>query len=701
MTQPRCNLLLCNCNRTMPLDAKRIASALGIEDAPDVSSELCRRQLPRFQNAVKTGEDTLVACTQEAPLFGELHDESKATGEIRFVNIRETAGWSAEAGDATPKIAALLALADLPDAEPVPVVQYASAGQLLVIGPAAAALDWAERLSGELSVSVLVTSGGPGAELPADRRYPVYSGADVKVRGYLGAFDVTWRQANPIDLDVCTRCGACARVCPEGAIDDTFQIDLDRCTSHRSCQSACGPIGAIDFARQSTEREDRYDLVLDLSAEPLLRQSQPPQGYVAPGRDPLEQAIAAAALARLVGEFEKPRYYAYNERICAHSRSEIVGCTKCVDVCSTAAISADTANNRVVVDSHLCMGCGACASVCPTGAMTYAYPRVGDLGARLRAMLGVYRAAGGRNPTLLFHNTTDGRKLVTRLGARGRGLPAHVIPLEVQHVASLGPDVMLGAMALGAAQVAVLYAGSEAPEYSHALGAETALANAIVEGLGYEGSRFSLIESDDVKTFESAIWALPRHVAPPAATFNLTHEKRRTLDAAIDHLAKHARPMTVIPLQAGAPFGTLEVNRQSCTLCMACVGACPANALVDAKDAPQLKFVERNCVQCGLCAKTCPEDAIALQPRLLVGPEARNAVVLNEAEPFCCVRCAKPFGTRQMVDGMLARLTGHAMFGTPEALKRLQMCADCRVLDMMAAQDSASIFEFPAVAAKE
>jgi hypothetical protein len=41
------------------------------------------------------------------------------------------------------------------------------------------------------------------------------------------------------------------------------------------------------------------------------------------------------------------------------------------------------------------------------------------------------------------------------------------------------------------------------------------------------------------------------------------------------------------------------------------------------------------------------------------------------------------------------------MFGTPESLRRLQMCADCRVLDMMAAQESASIFEYPSAGAKE
>ena len=100
-----------------------------------------------------------------------------------------------------------------------------------------------------------------------------------------------------------------------------------------------------------------------------------------------------------------------------------------------------------------------------------------------------------------------------------------------------------------------------------------------------------------------------------------------------------------------------------------------------------LRFIERNCVQCGLCAETCPEDAIALVPRLLLAAQAKQAVVLNEAEPFNCVRCGKPFGTRQMVDNMLGKLGGHSMFAGGGALRRLQMCADCRVVDMMENKD--------------
>jgi ferredoxin len=104
--------------------------------------------------------------------------------------------------------------------------------------------------------------------------------------------------------------------------------------------------------------------------------------------------------------------------------------------------------------------------------------------------------------------------------------------------------------------------------------------------------------------------------------------------------------------------------------------------------------VERNCIQCGLCANTCPEDAISLQPRLLLTAEAKAPAVVNEAEPFECIRCGKPFGSRRMVDNMLAKLGQHSMFSAEGALERLQMCSECRVVDMVNSTEEASIFDY-------
>ena len=147
--------------------------------------------------------------------------------------------------------------------------------------------------------------------------------------------------------------------------------------------------------------------------------------------------------------------------------------------------------------------------------------------------------------------------------------------------------------------------------------------------------------------------------------------------------APQARDEIALPA-AGSPYGTLRVDGSKCTLCLSCVSACPEAALADNPDKPQLKFIEKNCVQCGLCASTCPEDAITLQPRLWLadsGKARKQTRVINEMEPYRCVRCAKPFGTLLAIQNMLSKLAGHSAF-QGAAAERLKMCGDCRVIDL-------------------
>ena len=549
--------------------------------------------------------------------------------------ILESRGWSSATVDCAPKLAALASLANLAPPDPVASVSYRSQGNLLVI--AGEAPDRARRCAHELAADLHVTLIAP--EFLAAPAVTSWRGDVRSLAGFLGEF--------------------------------TAEVALDGAAA----------------------KPARFDLVLDFSTPPLLAMRQPPQGYHAAPADEGSLAQVMDELRDSVGEFDKPRFFAYRENICAHSRSEITGCNRCIDVCSTQAIAPD--GDHVKVDPHLCMGCGACATVCPSGAMSYQFPRVADRGVQVKQLLSAYRLSGGKDACIVFHDGGAGRELLSAAATSGDGLPARALPLETWHVASVGLDLLLPAIAFGASQVVVIASPDIDGEYTAALREQMALGQSILAGLGYGGTHFALVEARDGASLEAAFRALEPAAVPSApATFLLGNDKRTAIEFAVEHLARLApSPVDEIPLAAGAPFGEVIVDRAKCTMCMACVGACPESALMDGVDQPLLKFLERNCVQCGLCESTCPEGAISLSPRLLLTPQAREARIVNRTEPFHCVSCGKAFGTKQIVESMLGRLAGHSMFAGEGALRRLQMCGDCRVVDMMAAKNEVSVLK--------
>ena len=125
-----------------------------------------------------------------------------------------------------------------------------------------------------------------------------------------------------------------------------------------------------------------------------------------------------------------------------------------------------------------------------------------------------------------------------------------------------GIDLWLAALAYGAGGVTVLMTDAEAPQYAAALDAQMGIAQAVMSGLGYAGPHFQLLRVSSPDELAVALQHAPRGEAPAKrALFNVSSEKRNTLDYALDHLSRHApTPVDEIALPAGSPFGAVDVS---------------------------------------------------------------------------------------------------------------------------------------------
>src|SRR5260370_3202702 len=332
MTSSPGHVVICSCEDTMPLDADAVRRGCRGKEVT-TARQLCRSELDRFRALAAGTAPLTVGCTQEAPLFSELAIENGRTSPLSFANLRDTAGWSRDGAGAWPKMAAPVAAAAEPVPD-VPLIDIESNDGVLIYGRSEEAVEAGTLLKEHLDVTVMIE---PPAAIPPPRvaDFPVVKGKVRTATGHFGAFDVI--------------------------VDDFAQpVPSSR--------------GVLSFGPSRDGVRSRCGIILDLSGrEALFTAADLRDGYLR--ADPRHPAAILQAILKardLVGTFAKPRYIAFDSQLCAHSRSQITGCTRCLDLCPAVAIA--PAGHPGCIHPYLFPRCAPGPSASPPRASAHARP---------------------------------------------------------------------------------------------------------------------------------------------------------------------------------------------------------------------------------------------------------------------------------------------------------------------------------------
>lgn len=532
-------------------------------------------------------------------------------------------------GEESARAAALAAGAARPRLPPAEV-DFTSNGAVLVAGSAERALPAVIKLAETRGLRVVAVLEGSSTDARLRRRVSIVPGHVVGISGCLGRFSA----------------------------------------------QAAGPAGALDLGPMSPNPSGHFDVVVDFCDSPLAVNEVTPLGYFRPEQGPGRVEALASAIASLSGKTIKPQFVRFAQALCTHCVQSVTGCTRCLDACPAGAIA--SVAGQIALDTGLCRGCGSCTAVCPTGALSYNDPRPEGLRARLRDMLDAFMDAGGETPRLLIHGADEPSRAAA---ARDPGL----LPLEVNTVASVGLDIWLSAIAMGAAEVMVLETEEIPLAARRLLAAEIKIGRTVLGALGIAPGRLRVITAQDT----------PVDVSEPAAalsavsacrSFPVEGTKRVVIEqviAALSEATGAATGIDRVPLPADAPFGEVHVDEAACTLCLACVGVCPTGALAGTATLDTLSFTESTCVQCGLCAAVCPEDAIVLSPSFAPDVSVRTAArVLQHADVAKCSQCGELFLPRVLLQASFSRIGGDVAENA-ESVRSLEVCPRCRSLSAM------------------
>ncbi len=351
--------------------------------------------------------------------------------------------------------------------------------------------------------------------------------------------------------------------------------------------------------------------------------------------------------------------------ICLQKNRRVDVCGKCVDICPENAISKRVDGQNIVLSNIQCVGCGKCVSVCPTGALDYAaMPRVS-----FDTLAALYKDS----VVLILSENLQFNEL-------GVELPAKVLPLVVGAFGFLDEDYLLSLINASGHPV-VLYTDELS---AHQLDQIT-LVNEVLEKIYQKKGVFICRNEKELSLILAA-------AEPLQSDFSHSLEndlsKRERISAYLKAMVGENDFGVIVP-EVQQPYGSVKINESMCTLCLSCVDACIAGALVPHAEDNSLRFTPSLCVQCGYCFTICPETNClsVICNELALAPTFFQPAIMAHDELFNCVECGVGFAPSKSITKIVELMT--PKFGDDSLrIKTLSCCPDCKAKVMLEAMEA-------------
>ncbi|WP_270972251.1 4Fe-4S dicluster domain-containing protein [Campylobacter upsaliensis] len=355
-------------------------------------------------------------------------------------------------------------------------------------------------------------------------------------------------------------------------------------------------------------------------------------------------------------------FITYNSSVCQYHKRRSEHCAKCAEICPTTAILKDD-EERILEFSQIdCLGCGGCVSVCPSGSLDY--------------------APMNRDSFFKMLDFVEGSKICIipkkmPLEHLNLKLGEGVLPFMIEGEKWLSNLHFLSLLQASGANL-VFYTDFVSRGSAEAIG----LLNAVFERKF--GKKAVFVASDE-KELENALTKLEFIEDLNFSFHNHTQTNRENFAVRLRHLIGDEN-LGVVESGEWLRYGDLRLNVDTCTLCLACVGACNVGALIADSKENALKFNPSLCTTCGYCEASCAEkDTLKLERSgLRLEKSYFDFRTLAKDKLFACVECGKEFATKKAVEKIASLMRDK--FANDEAkLKSLYCCADCKAKVMLGA----------------